>query len=111
MSVTFRGVASKFLAAAKDFKAAVLKAADEAPVILADVEKDAPEVEALTELAFPGAAAIEQTAVDAFEVIADAVEAAGSAAAQNGVNVQLDQNTIAAVQKVLPALKAVAAKA
>jgi hypothetical protein len=110
MSVTFKGVVSKIVGAAKDFKSAVLKAAEEAPTVVADVQKDAPEVEALVELAFPGAAAIEQAALDAFEVIADAVEAAGPTAAANGLSVSLDQTLIADIQKVLPALKAFAAK-
>ena len=110
MSVTFKGLVTKLVAAAKDFKSDVLKAAEKAPAVAADVEKDAPEVEALVELAFPGAAAIEQTALDAFEVIADAVEAAGPAAASNGLSVSLDKTVIASVQAVLPSLKAFAAK-
>jgi hypothetical protein len=110
MSITFKGIAATIVAAAKDFKLAVLKAADEAPVIVADVQKDAPEVEALVELAFPGAAAIESTALNAFEVIATAVESAGPAATANGLSVSLDKTVIADIQKVLPALKAFAAK-
>jgi len=110
MSITFKGIAAKIVAAAKDFKLAVLKAANEAPAIVADVAKDAPEVEALVELAFPGAAAIEEAALNAFEVIATAVESAGPAAAANGLSVSLDKTAIAAVQAVLPQLKAFAAK-
>jgi hypothetical protein len=110
MSVTFKGIVTKFVAAAKDFKAAVLKAANKAPAILNDVEKDAPEVEALVELAFPGSAAVEQAALAAFETILDAVEAAGPAASANGLSVSLDKNLVASVQAVIPAVKAVAAK-
>lgn len=110
MSVTFKGIVTKLVAAAKDLKADVLKAADEAPIIVGDVAKDAPEVEALVELAFPGAAAIEQTALSAFEAIATAVEAAGPAASSNGLSVSLDKTLIADIQGVLPALKAFAAK-
>lgn len=110
MSVSFKGIVSKLVAAAKDFKAEVLKAAEKAPAIAADVAKDAPEVEALIELAFPGAAALEQTALNAFEVIVTAVEAAGSTASANGLSVSLDKTLIADIQAVLPALKAFAAK-
>lgn len=110
MSVTFKGVVTKFVAYAKDFKSAVLKAAEEAPVILGDIEKDAPEVEAVTNLLFPQAAAVEQTALAALEVIAQVVEDAGSAATTNGLSVSLDQSLIADVQKILPSLKAFAAK-
>lgn len=110
MAITFKGVVSKLVAAAKDFKADVLKAAEKAPAVVGDVEKDAPEVEALVQLAFPGAAAIEQVALEAFEVICDAVEAAGPAAAANGLSVSFDKTVIAKAQAAIPALKAVLAK-
>jgi hypothetical protein len=110
MSITFKGVVSKALAIAKAFKSDILKAAEKAPGIAANVEKDAPELAALVELAFPGYAAIEQTAIGTFELIVDAVEAAGPAAAENGLSVSLDKALIADIQKVLPALKALAAK-
>ena len=110
MSVSFKGIVSKLVAGAKAFKSDVLKAAEKAPAIVADVQKDAPEVEALIELAFPGAAAIEQTAIRAFELIADAVEAAGPAATANGLSVALDKELIAAVEAVLPAVKQFAQK-
>lgn len=107
---SFKGVVSKLVAAAKDFKAAILKAAEEAPVVAADVEKDAPEIGAVVNLIFPGAAAVEQTAMAAFELILDAVEAAGPAASANGLSVSLDKTLIADIQAVLPQLKAFAAK-
>lgn len=110
MTISFKGSLAKIVAAAKDFKVAILKAAAEAPVIVADVDKDAPEVEALVELAFPGAAALETTALSVFETIAGAVEAAGPAASSNGLSVSLDKTLIADIQGVLPALKALAAK-
>ncbi len=110
MVITFKGTLSKLVAAAKDFKADVLKAAEEAPVVLGDVEKDAPEVEAIVQLAFPGAAALEEAALEAFEIICDAVEAAGPAAASNGLSVSFDKTVIAKAQAAIPALKAVLAK-
>jgi hypothetical protein len=110
MSISLKGIAAKLTAAAKDFKAVILKAAEEAPVIVEDVDKDAPEVEALVELAFPGAAAIEQAGLAVFDVVADAVEAAGPAASANGVSVTFDKTLIADIQAVLPKLKALAAK-
>jgi hypothetical protein len=110
MSISFKGIVTKIVTAAKDFKSEVLKAAEKAPVIVADVEKDAPEVAALVELAYPGAAAIEQTALAALEVIATAVEDAGAAAGANGLTVSLDQTLVNDVTAILPALKAFAAK-
>lgn len=110
MGFSFTGIVSKLVTAAKAFKADVLKAAEKAPAIAADVEKDAPEVNALIELAFPGAGAIEQAALVAFEAICTAVEAAGPTASANGLSVSLDKQLIADVQAVLPQLKAFAAK-
>ena len=110
MNATFKGIVSKLVAGAKDFKSAVLKAAEEAPVIAGSVAKDAPEVAALVELAYPGAAPIEQAALSAFEVLAQAVEDAGTAAGANGLSVSFDQTVIADVKAVLPALKAFVAK-
>jgi hypothetical protein len=108
MSITFKGIASKFIAAAKAFKADILKLAAKAPAAVADVEKDAPEVEALVNLAFPGAAAVEDAALAVFESICDAVEAAGPAAAANGLSVSLDKTLVTKVQAILPALKTAA---
>jgi hypothetical protein len=110
MAPSFKGFASKLVAAAKDFKAEILKAAAKAPIVAEDVEKDAPQVEALVELAFPGAAAVEQTALTAFEAICDAVKTAGPAAAANGLSVSLDKGLISSVQAALPALEAAASK-
>ncbi len=111
MSVSLKGIATKLVAGAKAFKADILKLAAKAPTVVSDVEKDAPEVEALVNLAFPGATALEDAALAAFEAICDAVEAAGPAAAANGLSVSLDKAVIAKVQAVLPALKTAAAKA
>jgi len=108
MSITniFHTVASDFVKAAKDFKSVVLKAANDAPAVVATIEANAPEVEALSNLLFPGASAIEQAGLTVLEHIASAVEAAGTAAAANGLSVDLDKTAIASVQAVLPSLKA-----
>lgn len=110
MSFSFKGLASKLVNAAKAFKADVLKVAAAAPTIVNDVEKDAPEVEKLIELAFPGAAVVEQASLEVFEAIADAVEAAGPAAAANGTSVSLDKVLVAKIQTASAAVKAAAGK-
>jgi hypothetical protein len=110
MSVTFKGIVSKFIGAAKAVKAAILKAAEEAPAIATAVEKDAPEIQDLLEVFFPGAVAAEESAVEVFELVLDAIEAAGPAASANGISVSLDKTLVAKCQAVLPALKAFAAK-
>ena len=110
MSLSFKGVAAKIVAAAKEFKSAILTAAAKAPGIAAAIEKDAPEVASLVELAYPGFAAIEPAAIATFEIVCNAVEEAGPAAAANGLSVTLDKEVVAAIQQILPSLKALAAK-
>jgi hypothetical protein len=110
LKATLKGITAKLLAAARDFKAEVLKAAAAAPAIAADVAKDAPEVADVVELVFPGSAAIEAAGLAVFDAVVDAVEAAGPAASANGMTVPLDKTLIASIQNVLPALKALAAK-
>lgn len=110
LDADFKGVISKLVSAAKAFKSDVLKAAEKAPVIASAVEKDAPEVLALIELAFPGAGPIEAAAINAIEVIATAIEGAGTAAGLNGLSVTFDKELIASIEAVIPALKAFAAK-
>jgi hypothetical protein len=110
MAFSFKGLASKFVSAAKAVKATIVKAAADAPGVVKEVDADAPEVEALVNLVFPGATAVEQVAFEVFEAIADAVEASGPAAAQNGLSVSLDKALIAKVQSVSTTLKAASAK-
>jgi hypothetical protein len=102
----FSGVASKIVAAAKAFKADLVKAANATPGILAKIEADAPEVEALTSLVFPAAATVEATGLKILEAVAGAVEATGSAAGASGLSVPLDQALIQEVKALLPQLKA-----
>jgi hypothetical protein len=110
MSINFKGIAADFVADAKKFKADLLTVAADAPKVIGKIEADAPEIEAVTNLVYPGAAAVEQAGLVVLETIATAVEAAGSAATANGLTVSLDQATLSAVQGVLPTLKALAAK-
>lgn len=109
-TVSFKGIIAKLVAAAKSFKSDILRAADKAPTIVAEVAKDAPEVGAVVELAFPGAAAIEEAGVTLIELVAEAIEAAGPAAAANGLSISLDKVLVGKIQSLLPAVKQFAAK-
>jgi hypothetical protein len=106
----FAGLAAKFVSAAKSFKSDVLKAANEVPHLLGVIEKDAPEVTALVELAFPNASAIETTAIALFEAVASAVSEAGQAVTDNGLNVTIDKALIQSVEAILPTLKRLISK-
>ena|SRR5579863_7965199 len=79
--------------------------ASKEPAVAAEIAKVAPTIEALSNMIVPGVGSIEQHIVDVYGVVAQAVDAAGTAAAANGVSVTLDQALIADIQAVLPAIK------
>jgi hypothetical protein len=62
-------------------------------------------VEAITSLIDPAAVNIERAAYAVLGVIIKAVEDAGSAAAGQGLNVQLDAAVVADVKAIIPAIK------
>jgi hypothetical protein len=117
MAINLQSVKNAFGHAAQDIvkvgkaiKSAVAAAAAEAPALVADLQKAAPTIEGLTALAAPEFVAVEQLAFNAFGVIANAVEAAGPAAASNGLSISLDQTLINDVKAILPAVKSFMAK-
>lgn len=112
MSITLLSIKNEFGHAAADIvkvgkaiKAAVVRAAAEAPALVDDLQKAAPTIEGLTALAAPQFVAVEQMAFNAVGVIAKAVEDAGPAALANGVVVSLDKAFITDMKAILPALR------
>lgn len=95
-----------FLKIGQAIKGAVLKISNEMPAVQAEIAKVAPTVEALSEKLLPGSAAFEQHLLDVWGVAANAVKAAGDAAAANGVSVPLDQSLIADIKGFLPQVEA-----
>jgi rhamnogalacturonyl hydrolase YesR len=75
------------------------------PAITAEIQKVAPTVEALSNMILPGSGAFEAHLIDVWSVAASAVDAAGAAAAANGVSVTLDQNLVNAIKGFIPAVK------
>lgn len=102
----FKDVGHGIKVAAEDFKNAVVKAAQEAPIILGVVQKDAPEVAALAELAFPQAGTVVNGGVSLLEEVASVIEQGGQSAEQNFLNAGLDQATIDGIKGLIPAFKA-----
>jgi hypothetical protein len=101
----FTTVAHDIVAGAKILKSTLLKAIGETPVIIKKIEADAPEVEALTSLVFPEAAAIERTSLDVLTVVANAIHDAGDAEAAKGLNVSFDQALINDIKALIPAFE------
>lgn len=69
--------------------------------VLAVVQKDAPEIEALTGLFSPQAAIAEQIAFGALGELISVVHATGTAASASGLNVSFDAEVVAEVKKLI----------
>lgn len=102
---------SDFKKGATDVKDFLVKAGSEAPKIVADVLADESKIAPVVEQFIPGSAAVITLGNNLLDLVAQAVEDAGSAAGANGLSVTLDKTTVAAVQTVIAAAKAAAAKA
>ena len=97
---------SDFKKAGDDVKAFVLRAAEAAPAAVATVVKDEAAVSKVVEAFVPGSTAVITLANTLLDLVANAVEAAGSAAGANGLSVSLDQATVASVKAVIATAKA-----
>ena len=104
MSV-FTTVAHDMVSGAKALKSEILKVIGEAPVVIKKIEANAPEIESLTSLVFPGAAAIEQASLNVLTVVANAIHDAGDAASAKGLNVNFDQTLINDIKALIPAFE------
>lgn len=87
-------------------KNTITKIAGLTPAIQAEIQKVAPTVEAISNLIVPGSGAFEAHLIDVWSVAASAVDAAGTAAVANGVNVTLDTALVNAIKGFIPAVKA-----
>lgn len=106
----FTTVAHDIVAGAKAFKAGLLKVVGEAPVVMNAITANAPEVEALTSLVFPGATAIETAGLNVLTQVANAVKDAGDAGTANGLSVSFDQALINDVKALIPVFENFLAK-
>ena len=106
----FTTVAHDIVSGAKAFKAGLLNVVGEAPVVMNAITANAPEVEALTALVFPGAVQIETAGLNLLTQVANAIKDAGDAATANGLSVTFDQNLIGDVKALIPVFENFLAK-
>ena len=97
MAFTWQSVGHAFASLFKD----VVTISKKAEIVLADIQKEAPLIEALTSLVSPGAAAIEQIAFGSLGSLIEAVHATETAASANGVNVSFDASVVAEIRKLI----------
>lgn len=102
---------SDFKKAATDVKLFLEKVAGDAPKVVATVVADETALAPVIEAFIPGSATAINLSNTLLNLVAQAVEDAGAAAASNGLAVTLDKSVVADVQAVIAAAKAAVAKA
>ena len=111
MTNIFEGIESKAVKIFDDIKSAFVKAAGEAPIVEATITKDLPEVVALAGLVSPTVAAFVPSLAAVGSSVLSVLEQGGAAAEANFLNAGLDQTVINSAKALLPAAKALKAKA
>lgn len=102
-------VVSDFKKDAEAVKSFILKAAADAPAVVATVAKDEASISKVVEAFLPQSTGVINLANTLLDLVANAVESAGEAASVNGLSVSLDQATVKSVQAVITAAKTSAA--
>ena len=98
---SFKNVGHFFATVAGD----IVKGARVVAGVMLKVEKAEPEVEALSALFFPHAVELERGAFALLGMAAQAVNEAGDAAEQKGVNIALDAQLIADIKALIHAIE------
>jgi hypothetical protein len=94
-----------YAAAAKDVVAAANFVQGKVLPVLQKANTQAATIEAITGLVSPAAANVERAAFAVLGTIIKSIEAAGSAVASGGLNIQLDAALVADVKAIMPAVK------
>jgi hypothetical protein len=101
MSFGFKSIGHFFAAVAGD----IVKGARAVSGVMIKIGKAEPEIEAITSLFFPLAVELERGAFALLGIAAHAVSETGDAVAANGLNITLDQQLIADIKALIPALE------
>jgi hypothetical protein len=96
---------TELLNIAKDVKAGLEAAGEDAIKLASFLEANSSKITALASLAGPQAAAVTTTGISLVNLAITAVKDAGASAAANGVNVKLDSAAVADVKAVIAAIE------
>lgn len=96
---------SDFVKVGDEIKLGIEDAASEAGKALAFLNAHKATIVGLAGLAGPIASTVTNNALSLYDVVAASVQSAGVAATANGVNVQLDQATVAGILADIAAVK------
>ena len=94
-----------FLKVGQAVKNGILKVVGASDAVAVELQKVAPTLEAISNIALPGSGTFEQHLLDVWSVVAAAVHTAGDAAKGNAVNVQIDAELAAEIKAILPAVQ------
>jgi len=97
MAFTWQSAGHAFASLFKDIVTVSKKAVN----ALGTLQNEAQVIESLTSLVSPQAAAVEQIAFGALGLLVEAVQATGTAASANGINVSFDASVVAEVKKLV----------
>ena len=92
----FHSIEDAFGSVARD----IVRTASVFSLVASRIEKDAPELEALTGAIYPPAALMERAAFGLLGMAAQASTKVGDAAAAKGLNLQLDESGIQQLQQI-----------
>jgi hypothetical protein len=98
---SFNSIGHFFATVAAD----IVKGARAAASIMSKAEKIEPEVEALTGVLFPQAVELERAGFLLLGMAAQAVSETGDVAANNGLNITLDQQLVADIKALIAAIE------
>lgn len=106
----FAHVAKDLVWFARKVRSGLITAGNEAPKVLAEVQKNQVLIEGITAAVAPGATAVENTAFSVLGASVQAIKDGGLVASANGLNLTLDQQLVADIRAIIPHLDAHAAK-
>jgi hypothetical protein len=98
---SFKNIGHFFATVAAD----IVKGARAVARVMSRAQKIEPEVEALTGVLFPQAVDLERAAFVLLGMAAQAVSEIGDAVAANGLNITLDQQLVADIKALIPAIE------
>jgi len=106
MAFTWQSAGHAFASLFKD----VVTVSQKVVSALGGIQGEAELIESLTSLVSPQASAVEQIAFGALGELIAAVQATGTAASANGVNISFDASVVAEVKKLISDFPAVVAQ-
>lgn len=105
MSTSFKGLIAKAVAVEEKVKADLAKAAADVDGVVVKLAADAPEIEAVANVALPGVSNFVPLGISLLEGVADILNKGDAAAEKNLTDAGLDSSLLASVKAELANIK------